>query len=203
MIATLVFAGLRIGVPCALRWRHVDLAVGWLTIDDAKTDAGVRKVKIRGALRDELLAVRGRHQDAPQAQFVFATPTGGPISADNFCSRVLGRPATIVDGKEKPGKGAVGAANKRLEGEGFPPLPDRLTPHSLRRTFCSLLYALGEDPGTVMDEMGHTDPERALRVYRQTMRRDDGEKAALPELVAGSVAEPVEEVFNLAPLGLK
>jgi integrase len=58
-----------------------------------------------------------------------------------------------------------------------------MTPHSLRRTFCSLLYALGEDPGTVMDEMGHTDPALALRVYRQAMRRGKDEKAALRALV--------------------
>jgi hypothetical protein len=32
-----------------------------------------------------------------------------------------------------------------------------------------------------MDEMGHTDP--ALAVYRQAMRRGEGEKAALLDLV--------------------
>jgi hypothetical protein len=47
-------------------------------------------------------------------------------------------------------------------------------------------YALGEDPGTVMDEMGHTDPGLALRVYRQAMRRGEEEKAALRALVEGA-----------------
>ncbi len=65
-------------------------------------------------------------------------------------------------------------------------LPERITPHSLRRTFCSLLYALGEDPGVVMDEMGHTDPALALRVYRQSMRRDEDEKQQLRALIEGS-----------------
>jgi len=40
-----------------------------LRTGESKTDAGRRRVKIRGALRDELLAVRGRQQDA----YVFAT----------------------------------------------------------------------------------------------------------------------------------
>jgi integrase len=185
MIATLTFAGLRIGELLALRWRDVDLAAGWLTVGDSKTDAGRRRVKVRGALRDELLAVRGRHQQASQAAYVFATARGGRMSPENFRNRVLGRPASIVDGEEKAGPGAVGRANKRLEAEGLPPLPDGLTPHSLRRTFCSLLYALGEDPGTVMDEMGHTHPALALRVYRQAMRRDDEERTALRALVDG------------------
>jgi hypothetical protein len=36
-----------------------------------------------------------------------------------------------------------------------------------------------------MDEMGHTDPALALRVYRQSMRRGEDEKAALRALVEG------------------
>lgn len=183
MIVVLIFAGLRIGELCALRWRDVDLVGGWLHVGEAKTDAGRRSVKIRGALRGELLSLRSRHGDAAQSAYVFPTTTGGKQSQDNFRSRVLGKPATIKDGEEVPGKGAIAAANARLEAEALPPLPERLTPHSLRRTFCSLLYALGEDPGTVMDEMGHTDPALALRVYRQAMRRGDGERSALKSLI--------------------
>ncbi|MHB1538999.1 MAG: tyrosine-type recombinase/integrase [Solirubrobacteraceae bacterium] len=194
MIAVLIFAGLRIGELCALRWRDVDLAGGWLHVGEAKTDAGRRSVKIRGALRYELLSLRGRHQDAAQSSYVFPTTTGGKQSQDNFRSRVLGKPATVKDGEEVPGKGAIAAANTQLEADGLPPLPERLTPHSLRRTFCSLLYALGEDPGTVMDEMGHTDPALALRVYRQAMRRGDNEKAQLRALLEG------EEVACRAPI---
>jgi integrase len=84
----------------------------------------------------------------------------------------------------------VKRANEILAERGTAPLPDGLTPHSLRRTFASVLYALGEDPGVVMDEMGHTDPALALRVYRQTMRRGDDEKEQLRALVEGrDVAE--------------
>lgn len=170
IVATLTFAGLRIGELCALRWRDVDLAGGWLHVSDSKTDAGRRKVKLRGALRDELLAVRARHQAGPDA-FVFATRTGGAPSRDNVRNRVLSP--------------AVKLASERLVRRGLVPLPERITPHSLRRTFASVLYALGEDPGVVMDEMGHTDPALALRVYRQSMRRGEDEKAQLRALVEG------------------
>jgi len=108
-------------------------------------------------------------------------------------------PGALQNGREKPGSGNIRRANIRLEAEGLPPLPVSITPHSLRRTFCSLLYALGEDPGTVMDEMGHTDPELALRVYRQAMRRGELEKAQLQALVEGDSIEasrseaPVEQ----------
>ena len=173
MLAVLVFAGLRINELCALRWRDVDLAAGWLHTG-SKTDAGRdRVVKIRGALRDELLTLRAGRGSIDQDAYVFATGRGGRMSDDNFRSRVL--------------RAAVGRANENLERADLPPLPDKLTPHSLRRTFCSLLYALGEDPGTVMDEMGHTDPALALRVYRQSMRRGEDEKAQMRALVEGGV----------------
>jgi len=92
-----------------------------------------------------------------------------------------------VDGKKKAGTGAgtIGRANANLEAQGLPPLPAKLTPHSLRRTFCSLLYALGETPPVVMQEMGHTDPALALKVYAQAMRRGDDETAQLRALVFG------------------
>jgi integrase len=179
IVATLTFAGLRIGELCALRWRDVDLANGWLTVGEAKTDAGRRRVKLRGAPRDELLAVRARTRHAGPDDFVFATSTGGKPGRDNVRNRVL--------------TPAVKLASECLVAAGYPPLPDPVTPHSLRRTFASVLYALGEDPGVVMDEMGHTDPALALRVYRQTMRRGEDEKARLRCLVEGEGPAAVEE----------
>ena len=178
ILATLILAGLRIGELCALRWRSVDLAGGWLTVEASKTDAGRRRVKIRGALRDELSSVRAAAQDAGPDTFVFATSTGGQPLRENIRNRTLSP--------------AAKRASEELAKAGHPPLPDHLTPHSLRRTFASVLYALGEDPGVVMDEMGHTDPALALRVYRQTMRRDEGEKERLRALVDGDVAPRAE-----------
>jgi integrase len=170
MIATLTFAGLRIGELLALRWRDVDLAGGWLRVGDSKTPAGRRRVKIRGALRDELSTVRSP-LTGPAGGYVFPTRTGAALRPENFRNRVLAA--------------AIKRADKTLTKAELSPLPEGLTPHSLRRTFCSLLYALGEDPGLVMDEMGHTDPALALRVYRQSMRRGEDEKAALAALVEG------------------
>ncbi len=77
-------------------------------------------------------------------------------------------------------------ANENLEAAGLPPLPDRLSVQSLRCTFAGVLYALGEDPGTVKDEMGHGDPGLAPRIYRQAMRRGEDERAKLRALVEGS-----------------
>jgi integrase len=177
----------------ALRWRDVDLAGGWLHVQDAKTDAGHRRVKIRGALRDELLAVRSRHQARPD-EYLFATASGRAPSRHNVRNRVLTPAAKL--------------ASRRLVERRLTPLPDRVTPHSLRRTSASLLYALGEDPGIVMDEMGHTDPALALRVYRQAMRRDEGEKARLRAIMDGFEtavigSRPLKSEMALAAEGVR
>jgi hypothetical protein len=143
----------------------------WLHVGEAKTDAGTRRIKIRGALKAELVRMHAGQEHANPDGFVFPTSAGRGQSADNLRSRVTGA--------------SVERASKNLRAHELPPLPDKITPHSLRRTFASILYAIGEDPGVVMDEMGHTDPALAVRVYRQSMRRGDDEKAALRRLVDG------------------
>jgi integrase len=170
LLATLLFGGLRINELCDLRWRDVDLAGGWLHVDHSKTDAGVRRVKLRGALRDELAAIRPL--DAPAAALVFGTRTGGKQNPTNIRMRIL--------------TPAVERANATLAAEGFSPLPERLTPHSLRRTFASVLFAIGEPHPVVMSEMGHTQPSMTLGLYAQVMRVDDRERQRLKDLIEGA-----------------
>ena len=43
-------------------------------------------------------------------------------------------------------------AHKNLAERDLPPLPDKLTPRSLRRTFARVRYALGESPSVVPAE---------------------------------------------------
>jgi integrase len=169
MLATLAFSGLRLSELLALRWRDVDLAGGWLHVHVTKTDSGERRVKIRGALRDELVNVRAQVEAVPDG-YVFPTATGNPMGQDNFRNRVVA--------------GAVKRADVNLAAAEMAPLP-RITPQSLRRTFSSVLYALGESPPVVMAEMGHTDPALALRAYAQAMRMDDSERDNLRALVEG------------------
>jgi integrase len=71
-----------------------------------------------------LVGIRAKAAHTDQDAYVFATRTGAAPSGDNIRSRVLSV--------------AVEHANKRVGKADLPPLPDKLTPHSLRRTFCSL-----------------------------------------------------------------
>jgi integrase len=168
LLATLTFAGLRIGEALSLRWRDVDLARGTITVRAAKTDAGVRTVNILPVLRDELDAYRARLAPPPHA-LVFGTAIGTRQTTTNVRRRVLAR--------------AVEQANKQLGQHEVESLPERLTPHSLRRTFASLLFAIGEPPPYVMAQMGHTTPNLTLAIYARCMDRRDGEPERLKALV--------------------
>jgi integrase len=171
LLATLVFAGLRIGEALALRWGDVDLARGTIKVRAAKTETGVRTVNILPVLRDELLAYRARtHADA--RALVFGTSTGNPSNPSNIRNRLLAP--------------AVKKANEQLARERVELLPVRLSPHALRRTFASLLFAVGETPPYVMAQMGHTTANLTLAIYAREMDRRDGEPERLKALVEGA-----------------
>jgi integrase len=160
LLATLAFAGLRVGELCALLWRDVDLAAGRLAIRQSKTGAGVRYVNLLPGLRDELDAHKARAVRTGAHDPVFATPSGRARDKDNVRNRIL-RPT-------------VKRANEPLEEDDQAPLPDGLTPHSFRRTFASILVALGDDP--------RDGPARAHRpgVHAEVLRPGDAPQRRRP-----------------------
>lgn len=171
VMATLVFAGLRIEELSHLRWRDVDLAGGRLKVGESKTDAGRRYVELLAPLREELATLKATVAPVAGTVHVFATRDGGQPSKNNLRARVF--------------NASLKRANENLERDGLVPLPDGLTPHKLRHTFASMLVAIGSDPVNVMGQLGHTDPAFSLRVYAHAMRHGGEEKDRLRGLVDG------------------
>lgn len=178
IIATLLFAGPRAGELCNLRWRDVDLANGRIRIGRSKTQAGLREIVLLPLLRDELSAHKARAYRSGPDDPVFPTGTGGHRDKDNLRNRILAS--------------AVKRADQLLEERNRTPLPRGVTPHKLRHTFASILIATGEDPASVMAQLGHTDPKFTLRVYTHIMRRGPAERAQLKALVSGDSIELAE-----------
>jgi integrase len=172
LLATLVFAGPRIGEALALRWQDLDLARGTIRIRGTKTDAAERTINLLPVLRDELVEYRATLASPKPSELVFGTTTGAKQSKQNVRNRILLK--------------AVAGANKQLAKEGHQPLPDNLTHHGLRRTFASLLFAKGEPPTYVKAQMGHTTANLTLAIYAKEMDRRDGEPERLKALVEGA-----------------
>ena len=154
IVAILAGAGLRNGEACALDWANVNLASGTLAVSEAKTDAGIRAVDLPLASREELADHKARS----------ANPNG-PV----FPNRD-GRRQTVSN-VERRLKTVVRRANGRLAKLGIEPISEALTPHSLRRLYASLRFALGDDPVYVAAQLGHTEPAFSMKVYARAVRR--------------------------------
>jgi integrase len=163
LLATMALAGLRVSEACSLRWANIDLARGKLSVTGSKTDSGIRTVDLVPLLRDELLGLKASRNPAP-TDLVFPTMVGTMRDRHNVRARVLA--------------GAVEKASAALVAAGKSPLPAGVTNHTLRRTFCALLYEAGASPGYVMNEMGHSSAALALELYTRVMerKRDTGER---------------------------
>lgn len=174
LFATAICTGLRVGELLALRWREVNLAQARLTVTDSKTEAGRgREIDVWPELHDILAEHKHRTAHSQPQDYVFATRTGNADTRSNVAKRL---------------KRAVARANDALAGQEEPLIPQTLSPHSLRRTFASLLYLRGENPVYVMHQMGHTDPKLALRIYTKVMgeQRRRGPGARLVGVLDGA-----------------
>lgn len=168
-LATLTLAGLRIGEALDLRWRDIDMSAGRLRVTDSKTDAGVRLVDLLPALREELSVHKTETRFGGSDDFVFPTESGRRLDRNNARRRVVVK--------------SVERARENLIARGLNPLPEGITPHSLRRTFISLLLATGAEVPYVMRQVGHTDPKVTLSIYAQVMYRGEGERERLKAVV--------------------
>lgn len=154
ILATMAGAGLRNGEACALDWRDVDLASGTLSVVAAKTQTGLRQVDLPGALRGELAGLHKRDSDRDTP--VFPNRNGSRQTPSNMGRRF---------------KTVTRRANERLAEIGLDPIDEMASPHSLRRLYASLRFALGDDPVYVADQLGHTDPTFSMKVYARAVRR--------------------------------
>jgi integrase len=156
MLATLAGAGLRVGEACALDWRDLNLATGTLTVQESKTPAGRREVDLPSGLATELWTLAATSLRTEPDDPVFIGTQGTRQTPSNVGRRL---------------KSAIRKANVELERLGIEPISDRVTPHSLRRTFASLRYACGDDPVYVAEQGGWKDPSFPIRVYARAVRR--------------------------------
>jgi integrase len=172
LLATMAMAGLRVGEVCQLRWRDVKLASSELRVVDSKTDAGLRSVDVSPDLLDELKAHKQQTAPISDDELVFTTTAGTPRNRHNVRARVL--------------LPAIKRANKKRANAGLPAIQDGVTNHTLRRTYCSLLYEAGASPAYVQGQMGHESAALALEVYARMMSRDRDTGARMDALVRGA-----------------
>jgi integrase len=161
LLALLCLAGPRVGELIAADRGDFDLAAGRWRIPEAKTDSGRRDVELTMCLRDELVehvaSMDGLGRAIGARAPLFPTRSGRRQDRGGIGMRLLA--------------GAVERANAKRAEAGKQLLPDRTTPHTLRRTFASLALATGRNPRWVMAQLGHADARLTLSIYAQVMQR--------------------------------
>ena len=183
-MATLAGAGLRVGEACALDWRDVSLATGTLTVRESKTSAGEgREVDLPLGLADELRTHKATAGDLaePGAPVFLSGPRNGKRNRQT--------PANVA----RRLKTAIRRANVALAEAGIEPISERVSPHSLRRTYASLRSALRDDPTYIAAQLGHEDPTFTIRVYAKAAKRR--------ERLSDEYREPYDEALEWAVMG--
>lgn len=178
ILATLAGAGLRVGELCALDWRDLDLATGTLTVQASKTPAGRREVDLPSGLLTELWTLAATSERTGPDDPVFIGRRGNRQTSDNVGRRL---------------KSAIKAANVELEKVGIAPISERVSPHSLRRTYASLRFACGDDPVYVAEQGGWADPSFPIKVYAKAVRRR--------ERLSGAHREAFDAALQWAAMG--
>jgi integrase len=186
-LSTLLLAGLRISEFCALDGEDLDFAgrriyVPLLRRDSAgllvrvsgiKTEAAERIVPMVPTLYDVLLDHKAEFGYGPHDP-AFATRNGTRNTVDNVRR-------TIVDP-------AVERANQLLVARGEREIV-RCTPHTLRRTFASILAEVNLPPRRGMYLIGHTNPTLIMRVYQQVMDMGDTGVQTLEKVIGCTLTD--------------
>jgi integrase len=156
VIVVLAGTGLRNQELCDLDWRRVDLVKGRIDIPDAKTDAGIREVRLTRRVVAELRSYRAS-LGSPRAGYVFATATGNKRDRKNVCDAIVKRAAACAD--------------ETRQDRGLMPLPAGVTPHALRCTYIAFALEAGYPLKYVMEQVGHEDESTTMRIYARVLKR--------------------------------
>jgi integrase len=168
VVATLIGAGLRVSEAVALDWPDINLATATLRVGRSKTDAGsFREVDLPSGLVEELTEWKMRSASELERWKGRNPHRGEPVFLSKHRSLRRQSAANVA----RRLKTAIAHANERLSELGIERSSDRVTPHSLRRTYASLRAASGDDPVYIAAQLGHTDPRFTLTVYTKAVKR--------------------------------
>ena len=171
----MLWAGLRKGEACALRWEDIDLEKGIIhvrrawdpvhaVIKDTKTVAGQRDVPIFAKLREALESQR------KSSGLVFKTADGGYhtySSLERSVDGFIGCMERVLNSVPNPEYTNVRTDiwQKRVALAGGEWKKFYFTPHDLRTTFATMCYDAKVDMHTTARWMGHTNVETTLGIY--------------------------------------
>lgn len=160
IVVCLALAGPRVSELCG--FSDTDLRRDGLRVAASKTAAGKRTIEMHALVRSVLEEHRRAIGDASDLLF----PNSGGGRRDRHSVRRL--------------LGPVIARARELAAErGLDPLPERITPHTFRRTYLTYLYWAGHPINFAQHQAGHKDSRMLLEIYQQKVPRVLDERVAV------------------------
>jgi integrase len=159
LVTLLGLGGPRVSEAASLTWQqaHLDSTHPYVSINEAKTSAGERNLRLHPPVRDLLIARRDALQPT-NGDLIFATASGARRDRNSIRNRIL---QPVLD-----------RTAELLAARGLPPLPDRVTAHTFRRTYLTYLAWAGVPLRRAMAQAGHKDAKLTLEVYQQDFPDD-------------------------------
>ena len=154
LVELLGLAGPRVSEIGNGRWEdlHLDGDAPHFRIREAKTSAGRRDLRLHSVVCASLQVRRSAL--APDGKdYIFATATGGRRDRNSIRTRIL--------------EPALARTTELLAVRKLPPLPDRVTAHTFRRTYLTYLAWAGVPLRRAMSQAGHKDAKLTLQIYQQ------------------------------------
>ncbi len=163
----MMFAGLRRGELIPLTWSDVNLKAGTIQVNKAvemidgkphvkttKTKSGMRCVYISNILIDYLSKIK------KESILVCPSHSGEMFTSDSF-RRAWNSYLSDLDVKY----GKIPQKKSKFDPRFGGITIDKITPHMLRHTFCTMMYENGVDVMTAKNQMGHADIQTTLNIY--------------------------------------
>lgn len=177
----LAFSGMRPGELCALKWSDVDFKKNTVRITKTlynennnmieyelippKTEGSIRMIELEEEViqllkshRKRQLKIHASYQkefsDYHNGNFVFCRANGYPYIPKNIITRMA----------------------RLLE---YTSIQKRATPHIFRHSHISMMTEAGIDLATIMERVGHDDPQTTLKIYTHVtkkMKKDASDK---------------------------
>lgn len=144
IILTALHSGLRAGEICALKWDCIDLVEGIIDVRRNYVRGEFTTPKSRGSKRKVIIS----------PLLVDALAKWKDLSAGELVFENNGQPVDWIKFLHGPWSRAIKAAE----------LP-KVTPHSLRHSYTSVLLASGEQIAFISKQLGHSDIAITLKVY--------------------------------------
>ena len=159
-VLMLGLCGPRVSEFGGARWR--DLSAQGLYVPESKTSAGRRHIELPSIVR-EALDTR-REQLRPSAEdFIWGTARCTRRDRNNVRNRLLAPVLAI--------------SRQLLDARGQRPLPERVTPHTFRRTAMTYWAWADRNQRWAMGQAGHKSSKMTLECYQQSFPVDQDARA--------------------------